>query len=689
MIPISSYSNHSLELEKIASPSSFFNPTVKKTIFIASLILLGFGIGASAALTGGLSLAACLIIGGALSGATGTTATFASKFFSKKKEEAQIIKDLARQQFPGPSPSSDQVREFSPINRQITEQSIRLPKEALPVPFKAKENLPVNKENVAKTNKLDSKEKIKERNLKLISSLKNEIKKADGDETLVDEFFNHSQMQSYVEGQRLLTKKDADIILQDLQPRAKTRKIFNGLLQAALQAVKEGAITNQKALDDQFPLAHVLKSLPPTEQQHLNEKFQHTVNQAYIQIALKQRGRFVESSSEEKLLLHSLGYDLEHLPDKRKVYIIFKKLVEEQTEQGHFKGSLDSTKQILMQCGAKARLKALGFSSPLHFQKFQESLRFMRQTFITLSKVYQDFKLNLPKVFNDLPLAAEYFKDQFNSSQQEIIEGEIERIFSSQKIREAFTDSTIKASNFENLIGQTWKDQQLNIEDRLLKDYISNLKDTDIQKELSFYLKWGKYLKTEVIQGLKDKNEILWEGICWGLSQRIRHYAQDKPLISSNEMAQQVNSFTSEDRYLQAIHDMATNLGAANGHLLPSVIARKRGSDERLFFNVKLSASQQSALDAALRGKERELPLSNGWLRLDLLTNDSGHTILLRLDEKTKHAWLFDPNVGLLCFEDKHPDFNEARKTCLETLNGLIQHMYPETNIVQAFQLQK
>jgi hypothetical protein len=52
------------------------------------------------------------------------------------------------------------------------------------------------------------------------------------------------------------------------------------------------------------------------------------------------------------------------------------------------------------------------------------------------------------------------------------------------------------------------------------------------------------------------------------------------------------------------------------------------------------------------------LKKNNGWMYVGLGIEDGGHQILIRLDQEREKAWLFDPNIGLLCFESNGKSFD-------------------------------
>jgi len=427
-------------------------------------------------------------------------------------------------------------------------------------------------------------------------------------------------------------------------------------------------------VENQFHVDTIMKSLPENLKQERRLKLQKILAQAYINRELKQKGK-VRGSKEESQFLTKLGYTLDANSPYHNIDLIYDALhqfVSQELQTDNFSGSLKSVQNSFKQCALKARLSTLKITSEDQLQKFQSGLKFYESLKKNLRTELIDVKLKFPE---DFPLKSpsqgiRLIESLYRQDKTQALNTAVKKILDAMNIQKIFSDPNVDHTAFEAMLILPIPDGELK------KEFSEKELSKEIKKELAFYSKWGKNIKAELIQGLEDKNEALGKGVCEGICQRILTLGQKNPDITPEELAKHIH-IESKDRFNQGVYIMSHILEKDK---IPDLILKKNGfkQDENIF------AFYYKAEDGIKYDnlKTDELKKSAGWVDVGLDMEESGHAILMRLDPTRGRAWLFDPNVGFLCFEEKGKTYQDAKNACFAFVKDLIELNYPTTRIV-------
>jgi hypothetical protein len=313
---------------------------------------------------------------------------------------------------------------------------------------------------------------------------------------------------------------------------------------------------------------------------------------------------------------------------------------------------------------------------------------------------YQTLK-EIRKKFNDcqIPLI---FPENFPFSHDSIIARSLNQTFS--LVRENFTHHSI-GNFFETIeLKKYFRDnssliefetflleQEKRIDYHSFSQSLRKIQQTPANlQEIQFYQRWGKHIRVQMVQGLEDANQILGEGICWGLCQRICLEGADYPHISPEEFAKKI-TITQKDRFLQSIHSYGTRSNIPESFLLPEQVLQREGIDsDSTIFELNWD-KEQNVLKGWLESNFEQLGESFGWFRLSLkmetaLQQSLGHVICIRFDTLNHCYWLVDPNIGFLTFEGANLPPRTAQENALSFFKELIQYYYSSTTQIHGTQ---
>lgn len=223
--------------------------------------------------------------------------------------------------------------------------------------------------------------------------------------------------------------------------------------------------------------------------------------------------------------------------------------------------------------------------------------------------------------------------------------------------------------------------QRLHLKRAEFQMAIAKLKAEFYRNEIEFFTTWGTSLKSEMVQGLEDPNEIIQKGVCLGFAQRIFFTGLKNPSITIKEVIQAMK-ITPLDRYTQAAYVINFLLKNDNHNREPEDVEPYYFIKHKIYGEIlfeRLYNPYLSNLDDLLNLGLHRLAESNGWLQLDLYTLISKHVILLRWDELRQHFWLIDPNLGLFAFEDPRVETEKSKSDCIQCLGQILSIFYPYT----------
>ena len=335
-------------------------------------------------------------------------------------------------------------------------------------------------------------------------------------------------------------------------------------------------------------------------------------------------------------------------------------------------------------------MNAAEIDNPLQIEKFKIYLKISPDLDKKLKEFGNDFPLPLSENF---PFSADSdivysLTKYFNIIKSESIEIELAVI--SFKLKEFFIDENINALEFEQVIEEKSK---IFLAENTIIDTCKECKEYfDLLNKINHFNKWGNYFQTNMMQGIKDTNEVLGEGVCFGFAHRIISYIQNDPTMSIEKFTEAIKKITSQDRIYQA------TMSAHLTHFSPSIYTdifriSKYKSEELKVVKIPQSSSVVEItkssklfvnnnmipeLTVAFKSLEnlKKFNSSPGWLMMEV----EKHIFPIRWDTKNNCYWVLDSNQGLLCFENSLTSSADAKELCIEYLSDLIKLNYSGTN---------
>lgn len=506
-----------------------------------------------------------------------------------------------------------------------------------------------------------------------------------GNTNLLEKAYEKFDKTPFLKGHLLLSEEIKGQIIELIGNVYKKQSIDDLLKQIEEYANKD-LILNDSCIEKQFKVQESLDSLSSEERVEKRKKLQVIINKASLQREFSEKIKF-KGPSREKTLLKYLGIEINgDYTNTEKVYDIFQQIVqvELQNEQ-NFTGSLDSFRKNMNRLALQARLKAVNIVDCNQVDKFRVGLNALWK----VQKKLIDFSVGAKLSFSDnfpieAPLARQYILQNFRGQKWEISEDVIEGYFHKDpSIEKIFSDESVNSDDFAKRLVDRFDfidDESSSDKKKLMELYQDQ--SQHVKGEIDFYSKWGTYLKKELIQGSEDDNEVLGYGVCYAICLRLQMLGQRQSDISAEDFSKHVKIHPI-DRFRQAFVKTQKRFDPELDFGLPeNILKAQQFKNEDVLFQLEYD-SEIKDLDQTVKTNLDRLQQGNGWISLRLI--GAHHAILARFDEARNKFWLFDPNAGFFCFEDKA--FDNAKTNCFEFLNDLIAHLYPTTSSLLAIQL--
>lgn len=462
-------------------------------------------------------------------------------------------------------------------------------------------------------------------------------------------------------------------------------------------------------LEKKYGIRTRIASLLEEEQKVFQAKLNHIMNTAYLQQFLRDKGKIVARENVEEFVLQYLDKrGDESSYDKEAVYSAFQEMTQTQLKPEHFTTSHASFRQLLQDYALRARLSAVKITDEAQVAKFKCALSPVRDMAKKLTDAAEEVSLTLPPSIPQeiAPLAIKKLNSIFHNAKLKVVSNKLVTVFS-PKIKVLFFDSSVDVASFEKQIKERAVSIEIQAKDLVKKKCEQAKQDRTLLEEMHLYAKWGPFLKAEMIQGLENPNEVLGQGVCSAMCFRLLQELQLKPEEKVDKLA-----IHAVDRFKQALDIIKikllkahVNKGLISAEAIPiSFLIELR--DENIpkeWLNNSPFQKEQKLFEIASVLEENDfnkrftspenldaLKQTNGWMVVSIRPMDpqeDGHMMLMRLDQDHQKAWLFDPNMGLFCFESDKKTFDQARSECLECFKNLCGVLYPDLFRLEVTQL--
>lgn len=480
---------------------------------------------------------------------------------------------------------------------------------------------------------------------------------------------------------------------------------YKKLLEQVQEVAKRGDLLfDETYLEKKFNISKKIEDLPDPVERRKN--LQLIINQAYInhELRLGNRGHLTTGDSVEVVMLKHLGYRVDKnssYHDKDNLYLLMSEIIANQIRQERFTGSLKFVKDVIQQVALKVRLNAAGLNSDTQIEKFKVACQERRTVFKYFGPHIQAVNLNLPA---DFPLKKgsihlEKLENHFDALKRNSLRVAIANHFTSMQAE--FKNDSVNVDQFQ----KTVKSHQLLNEANLpaFKAHWTSLQETNVtlQRKINFFMKWGAYLKKEMVQGYNDKYEALNGGICWGITQSLRLEAQQKGNITEQEFFN-LMKIGAKQRYMQVLdllgQEFMSNvnkivsdnfLETLTEHLVPDAHAQKFGLTGDKYILAELIPNMDfTVFLAKMKEITPQLQESYGWMSKGFMTEGGeAHETLMRMDSVQNHVWFSDPNFGFFNFDKEGQRFEDAQKIYFDFFVDLVAMAYSPMIAVSGTQM--
>lgn len=519
-----------------------------------------------------------------------------------------------------------------------------------------------------------------------------------GNDEIMGKVLAQLDLDEVMKGQRKLGPETEQAIVDLAQVEGDFGELVNRVkLSASTDLFLDDAFIEQK-----FHIVEKLQDLPESVRQERRDKLQMIINNYYVNRELNNRGKLTTGDKEEVILLEYFGYNVSNESayfDKDSLYSMIREVVHNQLEGENCTEPLHYVRERMHSCALHTRLNAAGLTNELQIEKFQSAHKVLKVVKEELLNLQKECELKLP---NDFPLQEgslnlKKIRMAFEANKEAIINKSIlMHMFSDPKLLRGFKNEMVTLDQFQTYLNDP-KFRNAYVDVGFLKEMWAKVQDLSyFVDNIAFFMKWGTYLKAELIQGLDDANECLIEGVCWGNTQRMRLNVQKKADLTIEEFVQQVH-IEPRDRFLQGVLLSNFDIAGKRTGELPKNLQEENGyREDKEVLCVKGSATEgfnptlQRKLKGAIEREANYFHDSNGWASINLQMVKSGHATLMRLlsisNLEPHYAWFADPNAGLFCFEEGRT-FDEARDLFTEFFKDLVALYYSDTYLIKVNKL--
>ena len=431
---------------------------------------------------------------------------------------------------------------------------------------------------------------------------------------------------------------------------------------------------------------------------------------------MRQKGKVVSPIDFELPALMALGISIKstsNYHNKDYLYQIVSQMVQnelEETIDGKLQQAVNDaakeklTKQFqaitttITKLAFKIRLKEVGVTEQKQIDKFESILAFCQNIRKSEKLKMESVELQLPPSLpvEKCPDWEKSIKKRFNNQKKNILQGLLKHYVSS-KLKDVFNDGSKELDELNRYLD---KSQQSKLESQILKIWTTasncdidalpkHLQKTfgNIKQRIDFYNRYAPFLDFELIQGANDSNDVLDKGVCHALNRDQQKYSQLHPDKTALEIKQEIGANT---RFKQAQYEMGTESNDFETEKKLGAFFRSKGLKNES--SLCLSAAQltessgwvtiglrfgSSKVVSQLEGCNSNEEAAQVLLQypIEKLTREGeGHALSLRMDRDRNKFWLYDPNVGLICFDGQA----NAEQMVHECLMDLIQAIYPD-----------
>lgn len=413
------------------------------------------------------------------------------------------------------------------------------------------------------------------------------------------------------------------------------------------EAVK---LANEDLVQQYFPdLIKGLKEkgLPAQQQEKLdklNQRYKKTLNRALIQNLLTDRTVFIGKAAEAQVV-SQLKYDKIAYLDRNRIFEKMKAILDEMLGQSNLLQSkaMRELRDELNERAFEERLKiAKVESNDVGYVK-----NVIRQSLVLRKSLFASTK-NLSALDESTikhPLFKKCIKQEDNQLKSTLVSKGVNAFIKASK--ELKNDPNLE-SKLAEMQKEMSEKEQANITTNL-ESWKNALKEGKLKTLEKWYNKYQDNLVVELVQGLEDPQEVLLDGCCYAIVQRIGETIMKNPGCSDERL--QADRVLPIDRFNQAYYSVEGRpVRGEKGEEFQQPLPHIKEHPLFTCFDEDLTSFYGAAKLEFDTGRLEK----GGVMTINLhFKGGGGHATFMHIDKARGIYRIFDPNVGLLRFKPK------------------------------------
>ncbi|MDP1835103.1 MAG: hypothetical protein Q8K75_04155 [Chlamydiales bacterium] len=516
-----------------------------------------------------------------------------------------------------------------------------------------------------------------------------------------------SQLASDPEGSSFAL---SDRLIDDIVELAKTQANPEKakILESLIQNLRMGKCTFSESTIDQLVQEHSLSC-------EMASLLKWIMKREFVIAQTEGRQKYLESTKDERLVVKALGFSVRQLNQRTRLSNELEWVLFENGQQlASNAATIQELRNSIDTIARQERLKLAGIPE----KGISNVMRLIDQISQTRDLILHEIETKLPDEtlidgFAYLPKASTSIKEEMNQRRQ-------------LKVLDIISDVLNQCLEGSTLHKQCMTGDCSDLLERLGEHLVQKAADLDpssitsieLDRTIAWYRKWAPNITNECIQGLHTPDELLHIGLCRAISARISMREQDNADCRNEDILGPFQA-TPTDRYVQALYECELKAKAESfrgkkatietiSALQGLTILGQRGYQaERALFNVTpfpseslrtaftYGASSSQAFIEILQqlilqfkqeivNRAETLMLSDGVIGICLGGESWGHRIHMRIDTQRQIYRLFNPDVGMLRFND-----STGQLQVMECFADLLEAFHPDTLAITGWQLIK
>lgn len=427
------------------------------------------------------------------------------------------------------------------------------------------------------------------------------------------------------------------------------------------------------------------------------------------------RQKYLESTTDERLVVKALGFSVRQLNQRTRLSNELEWVLFENGQQlASNAATIQDLRTSINTIARQERLKLAGIPE----KGISNVMRLIDQISQTRDLILHEIETKLPdetllEGFAYLPKASISIKEEANQRRQLKVLDVIQDV-----LNQSLEENTLRKQFLTGYCSDLLEGLSEHLVQKAADLNPSSITSIELDRTIAWYRKWAPNITNECIQGLHNPDELLHIGLCRAVSARISMREQDNADCRNEDILGPFQA-TPTDRYFQALYEceLKAKLESFKGKKATietisayqglTILGKRGYQAERALFNVTPFPSeslntafahgasspqafteirQQLMLQfkQEIVNRAETLMLSDGVIGICLGGESWGHRIHMRIDTQRQIYRLFNPDVGMLRFND-----STGQLQVMECFADLLEAFHPNTLTIIGWQLIK